>query len=240
MTNSPKTYSPTPNNPKTFWKLIKSCFGNKQSISIPPLIHNNNLIHEDSSKATLLNEYFISQSIPPNSNIPLPDFSYVTDARLGHINVTPTLVHKILSNLDVSKACGPDKINNKILKQCASSLCVPLSNLFNKSLSLGIFPSQWKLADVSAIFKKLNRQIKENYRPISLLSCISKVFERLVYNDFFDYLVTNKLLCEDNSGFKYGDSTIFRLTSLLHSIYQGLDSNKEVILVFLDISKAFD
>jgi hypothetical protein len=93
---------------------------------------------------------------------------------------------------------------------------------------------------ISAIFKKIDKQIKSNYRPISLLSCISKVFERIVFNVLYSHLKDNNILNEYNSGFKDQDSAINRLLAITDSIYKGLDQKKDLLLVFLDISKAFD
>ena len=107
-------------------------------------------------------------------------------------------------------------------------------------MNSGYFPSSWKEAMVTAIFKKNDRQDKTNYRPISLLSCMSKVFERIVFNFLYDYLVKNGLLNEHNSGFRKNDSTVNRLLALLDSIYKGLEEHKDIILILLDISKAFD
>jgi hypothetical protein len=166
---------------KNYWKLIKNSMGNRQSVGIPTMTENDLIIHDDKDKATLLNDYFVSQTKIPDSKFPLPPFSYTTDARLSNVEITPSIVKQILLNLDISTATGHDQINNKILKECASSLCTPLSELFNKSLDLGIFPSNWKEAMITALFKKQNRQLKINYRPISLLSCISKVLERIIY-----------------------------------------------------------
>ena len=88
------------------------------------------------SMSTLV--YFVSQSIPPHNNMPLPNFTYTTEARLAHIDITPDLVTKTLK--DINKACGPDKINNRVLKARAQSLSVPLSFIFQKSLNQGYFP----------------------------------------------------------------------------------------------------
>jgi hypothetical protein len=107
-------------------------------------------------------------------------------------------------------------------------------------LELGQYPSSWKEAIVTALFKKLNRQIKGNYRPISLLCCISKVFERIVFNSTYNYLTTNNLLDDENSGFAKNDSAILKLIALVNSIYKGLDDQQELLLIFLDITKAFD
>ena len=143
---------------KSYWKLVKSVYGNKQHVNIPPLLEDGVLINNDIDKANLLNNYFISQTIPPNTNIPLPVFEYLTNARLDNIVITPAIVGKVLQSLDPSKATGPDGIGNRVLKECAESLSVPLSIIFNKSLDLGLFPDQWKDAIVSAIFKKDDRQ----------------------------------------------------------------------------------
>jgi hypothetical protein len=187
-----------------------------------------------------MNDYFCSQSIPPDTNIPLPPFKYNTDARLSSITVTPSIIKNILIDLNTTTSMGSDNISNKILKECANSLCYPLSILFKKSLLLGVFPTSWKEALVTSIFKKDNRQLKSNYRPISLLSCIFKVFERIIHTQLYSYCNTNNLLNECNSGFKKFDSAINRLLSLTKDIQDGLDKHKEIILIFMDISKAFD
>ncbi len=96
------------------------------------------------------------------------------------------------------------------------------------------------MSNVSPVYKKAFRYLKENYRPVSLLSCVSKIMERIVYNALYNFFKVNGLLSERNSGFKEKDSTINQLVHLCHQIYQGLDSAKDICLVFLDVSKAFD
>ena len=220
--------------------MVKSVFNNNKHASIPTLVDNGIHYTHDTDKAELLNNYFVSQSVLPASDVALPPFYYLTPARLDQIAVTPEAVKKILLSLDTSKAVGPDQIGNRILKECAESLCILLSILFKKSLDEGIFPDLWKEAVVTAIFKKIDRQVKSNYRPISLLSCISKVLEKIVFNTLYSFLILNNLLSETNSGFKPNDSAIARLLAILESIYQGLDDHKDSIFVSLDISKAFD
>jgi hypothetical protein len=225
---------------KTYWKLLKNTKDSQNDTSIPTMLDNDNLITDNKDKAELLNDYFIEQSKLPDGPLQPPTVDIVTDARLDHIIITPTIVKQVLLQLDVSKSTGPDQISNKILKNCADSLCLPLSILFNKSLELGQYPSSWKLALVTAIFKKLSKQIKSNYRPISLLCCISKVFERIVFNSTYQHLTINNLLDDENSGFKKDDSAILKLLALTDSIYKGLDDQEEILLTFLDITKAFD
>ena len=93
---------------------------------------------------------------------------------------------------------------------------------------------------MTALYKKGDSTSAKNYRPVSLLPCIAKVFERLVFNVIYDYLISNKLLTDKNSGFKKNDSTVYQLTHIVNNIYNELDNKNDVCVVFLDITKAFD
>ena len=112
--------------------------------------------------------------------------------------------------------------------------------LANASFNSGCFPSAWKKSNIVPIFKKGEKTSVSNYRPISLLSCTSKIIERVVFNELYDYCVKNNLLSEKNSGFKKNDGTINQLINLTNKIYQGLDDENEVAMIFLDLSKAYD
>ena len=200
------------------------------------------MVTSDTDKASILNQYFISQSklppIPPGFR--LPPLHFVTDSRISSIQTTEADVLKILKSLKIDKANGPDGISNRLLKSTAESLAMPLSKLFNLSLSQGKFPSQWKQANVSPIHKKDNRQHVSNYRPISLLSCISKVLEKVVFLKLYKYSSENSLLTEKNSGFKPLDSTINQLIHITNTIYEALNRKEDVCAVYLDVSRAFD
>ena len=127
-----------------------------------------------------------------------------------------------------------------ILKNTASGISPYLTKLFNHSLRTSSFPDSWKKCNVCPVFKKNDKQTKSNYRPISLLCNVSKVFERLIYNVLYGYFMRYELLTSRNSGFRSNDSTINQLLKILHDIYNGLELQKEAMMVFLDISKAFD
>ena len=224
---------------KTFWRLVSSVFDSNHS-GIPTLFENNTQITDNRDKAELLNNFFASQTHLPPSNNNLPPFNYITDARLDHITITPTAVKHILLNLNTNKAVGEDTISNKLLKNCADSLCLPLAIIFQRSIDMGIFPDTWKKAIVSAILKKLDPSSKTNYRPISLLSCISKVFEKTVFNQTYPYLITNKLLSIINSGFMKDDGAINRLLAMIEKVRKGFDDRQDSLFISLDVSKAFD
>ncbi len=140
----------------------------------------------------------------------------------------------------MSKASGPDSVGNKFIKILCDSVVEPLTVFFNYSLDHGVFPSKWKHANVTPIFKKGDMSTVTNYRPVSLLSCLSKVFEKAVSNRLISYIKENNLISANQSGFMPDDGTTNQIVKIVDYILQGFDSGKDTIAVFLDISKAFD
>ena len=126
-----------------------------------------------------------------------------------------------------------------MLKMCGESIHKPLEYIFQASLNDERFPSEWKKANVVPIHKKDDKQALKRYRPVSLLPVCAKIFERIIYNRTFEYLIQSSLITENQSGFKPGDSCINQLLSITHEIYKSFDNSFEVKGVFLDISKAF-
>ena len=126
-----------------------------------------------------------------------------------------------------------------MIKICGKSLCKPLEMIFKSCIKKGEYPSEWKKANVVPVHKKGDKQLLKNYRPISLLPIFGKIFERIIYNNIFEYLTTNKLISDNQSGFKPGDSCVNQLLSITHEIYHSLDNGLEVRGVFLRISKDF-
>ena len=107
-------------------------------------------------------------------------------------------------------------------------------------MSSGVFPCQWKFANVIPLFKKDDRQSKLDYLPVSLLCSLSKILEKIVFIRLYNFLLEIGCLNLLQSGFHPGDSTVNQLIYLVHQIYQAVEDGKEVRMVFLDISKAFD
>ena len=101
---------------------------------------------------------------------------------------------------------------------------------------------RWKEANITPVHKKKDKQIVSNYRPISLLPIFAKVFERIVFKNMYNYLVSNNQITKHQSGFRPGDSCTNQLLSLIHEIHLAFDDNRclEVRSVYLDMSKAFD
>ena len=129
-----------------------------------------------------------------------------------------------------------------MIKLCGQHLCVPLKIIFDNILETGIFPDQWKEANVTPVHKKNNKQLITNYRPISLLPILAKIYERIIFKNMYNYLISNNLITKNQSGFKPGDSVVNQLLSIVHEIHTAFDDKNcfEVRSVYLDISKAFD
>ena len=114
--------------------------------------------------------------------------------------------------------------------------------VFEGALQEGKYPDCWKKANVVPVHKKESKSLIRNYRPISLLSILGKIFERLIYRDLFNHFYCNNLFTKNQSGFMPGDSCIFQLLSIVHEIDSSLDCNPAIDVrgVFLDISKTLD
>ena len=104
----------------------------------------------------------------------------------------------------------------------------------------GIFPNKWKKANVTPIFKKKDKNLVTNYRPISLLPLCGKIFEKIIYDNLYSYIYKNNFITDKQSGYKRGDSTVKQLLSITNEIHKTFDEGKELRAVFLDISRAFD
>ncbi len=129
-----------------------------------------------------------------------------------------------------------------MIKLGDAALVIPLKIIFKNCLRRGVFPEIWKFANVVPVHKKNEKNVKGNYRPISLLPIFGKVLEKLMYDTLYSHLVTNELLNPNQSGFRPGDSTVNQLISITHTIFKAFDCNPplDVRSVYLDISKAFD
>ena len=160
-----------------------------------------------------------------------------TGNHLSSVNFCQDDIAKIIQNLDPNKAHGHDNIS---IKNSGFSICKPLEMVFKQCIETGVFPSEWKKANIVPIHKKGDKQTLENYRIVPLLSICGKILERLLFNQMFNFFIENKLISLNQSGFKLGDSCTNQLLSNTHEIYESFDVGLEVRSVFLDILKAFD
>ena len=161
----------------------------KQKSPLPPLFNGPEVLSSASDKAKFFAENVSVNSSLDDSGISLPVFPSRTNLKLHTISVTPKMVRKVVMNLDLSKASGPNCIPVVVLKNCEPELFYILAELFNKCLKECCFPYCWKVSSVIPVFKNVGgRSTAKNYHPVSLLSVFSKVFEKLVNNRIVDHV----------------------------------------------------
>ena len=222
-------------DPKKFWNFYNS---KTKSKSIPETIVRDEVrFNSPLDKAAAFNDYFYSNFTRSDDN-DLPDIPIYENLNLECVDFFPREVRAVLRNLDKSKASGPDNISPRVLRECSDNLCYSLALLFGISMQQGKLPDTWKLANVVPVFKKGERHNICNYRPISLLSVVSKVMERCIYNRI--YPVLRPQIYSGQHGFSRNRSTATQLTLVQHRIGEILDKGGQVDMIYLDFAKAFD
>ena len=140
----------------------------------------------------------------------------------------------------MNKATGPDNIPAKLLRPIATTIAPLLTHILNRSLRMGVVPSQWKHARVTPIYKSGDKTCMENYRPISVIPIFAKNMEKVVYNQIHDYLTNNAILSDCQSGFRPLHSTVSALLNVTDKWLDVIDKGNIVGLVMIDFKKAFD
>ena len=195
--------------------------------------------------AETINDHFTNVAQVLAQDIPVVDVnpeSYLkpTDHSFSLQIPSVDIVSNVLSKIDEKKATGLDMIPSKLLKMAANIVAPSLTSIFSKSILTGIYPNDWKTAKVTPLFKKGIKSDPNNYRPISVIPIISKVFERIVYNQLFHYLDDNKLLLGCQSGFRSLHSTLTALLEATNAWSVNIDNGLLNGVVFIDLTKAFD
>jgi sarcosine oxidase/L-pipecolate oxidase len=179
---------------------INDLTGKKQKEGIPFLNAENGVkIFDDYGKCSLLNDYFAQQSHLNDTGVVTPPVTLLTENFLDTMCFTPIDVQKVIKGLNISKAIG-----NIFIKRILPIMCNDLTILFNYSIDNEVYPSQWKSSNVIPVFKKGEKTRPQNYRPISLLCCISKVFERLVSDKVMKYINTIMDVVAAKKGGEFG------------------------------------
>ena len=209
---------------------------------IAPILKGGTIILNCIVKAKRFNEHFSNQCKLILNNSSLPVFEYITDKRMDSVSIKDEEILLLIRKLNPNKAAGSDGISGQILLTCDSSAVLPLKIIFKNILETSIYPNIWKLANVTSIFKKDDKQLVKNYRPISLLPICGKLFKKMIFTSLYSYLNNKSLITHNQSGFRPGDSTTNPLLFLVNENHEAFEDQKslEVRAVFLDISKAFD
>jgi len=165
---------------------------------------------------------------------------YSTDVGCMRNEYEAVEIEDITKLLKTKNSHGYDKISTNILKSSIYYISYPLTYICNKMLSSGVFPTRLKFAEVKPIFKKGVKKVTTNYRPISLLTSFSKIFEKVIYNRIFHHINYNHILVNEQYGFRHASSTDIASYNLTKNILSALNNKLLVGGIFCDLHKAFD
>ena len=208
----------------------------------PSITYNGVTGKTPREKAEIFNSYFSSvfQKSRVNSDNGDTDSAvrFPSDSELSEITVSEEEVTSYLRNLDVNKSHGPDEIHPRLLNVCCEQIGPSLCALFNHSLNCGRVPTEWKSANITPVHKNESKELAENYRPILLLSIVSKPLERCVSNNLHQHVSGH--ISDEQHGFVRNRSCVTQLLSVFHTIGENLDKNIQTDILYLVFAKAFD
>ena len=237
------------NDIRKTWDILKDIINTKKSKSdFPPYFTDLGIkISGSKTIADKFNEYFtkigpeLARSIDTSHKIHFDNYlKSPCQLSFQFQYTTPDSIEKIIGDLKPKSSAGYDNLSSKLLKDIKGIISCPLSIIINQSLCSGIFPSKLKLAEVIPLYKKEDQRVFGNYRPISLLSSISKIFEKVAFKQILEYFTSNNLLFESQYGFRENHSTELAALELIDRIKLEMDRKKIPFSIFLDLSKAFD
>ena len=242
------------NNMKKTWSILKEVVFktktketgiNKLNLSQPDSFTTS--LNDPALIAEYFNNYFSSVGSRISSSLPIENFDPIDLMNDNCINDSlfflPTDKKEIIeTTLSVKSkvSTGHDNLSNKLIKEIVAHISIPLTHIFNKSLSLGAVPDIYKIAKVIPVFKTGDKNDPNNYRPISLLPAFSKILEKIVYKRVINFLLKYNVIYPQQYGFLNGRSTEQAMIDLVLSITKAIEDKQATIGIFLDLSKAFD
>ena len=234
-------------NIKKTWQIIKNIVNKNKASQLQTKfkLNDGSFTTDGCVISNKFNDFFVN--IGPNLAAKIPEqnlspLDFMDQPLLNSIylsEVTSEEINNILKSLK-NGAAGYDELNACLLKHISPFITEPLKYLSNLSLSEGIFPTELKLANVIPLYKADDAFLFNNYRPVSLLCVISKVFEKVMYNRLIDFLETFAILNNSQFGFRKMHSTYMALMTLMNRLISSLENDEYILGIFLDFSKAFD
>ena len=242
-----KYFTENAGNIKKTWSGIKNIINIRSTATSMPaaMMIDKKVTSNPTDIAEGFNSYFssIAEKLLPKTHPGSKHFSaYLQNPLQSNFTFRPTDTVEVMSIIDSlgSESSGPFSIPTGIFQFLKANLCHPLTAIINMSFVTGIYPDQLKIAKVIPVFKKGDKLLVSNYRPISLLSNINKIYEKLVYKRLYSFLNIHNCIYELQFGFRAGHSTNHALFSLTEKIRVALDTGNFACGIFVDFQKAFD
>ena len=235
-------------NKKKTWQIINEIRGKVKNKMKPSFLIDNERIYMRRIIANKFNKYFATLASNLNEdtygNIPItayPSFeSYLSkrsDFSIFLEDSDPAEIAAIINDLKTGKSSD---IPIVLVKASCKIISPYLSTLYNNCMQFGIFPQLLKLSRITPVYKKGNKELIENYRPISTLPIFGKIFEKIIYNRIYTFLSSQGILTNSQFGFRKGFSTGHAVHHSVNIINDALQKNEHVLGIFIDLSKAFD
>ena len=242
-----KRVETTKNKSKLMWKIINGALhiNKNKSKQVISKIKNSSSTHVTNAFdiSNTFNNFFVNVGKSMSKNIPNQENVIYSPRVMNSLVISetnPDEIGKLLDGLNDNKSCRRDDIPVKFLKLSKNIISEFLVFIFNKCISLGTYPSLLKVAKVIPLYKEGPKDDCSNYRPISLLMHINKVFEKLIHTRLYSFLHKNKILNGNQYGFRKNSSTAFAIYDLIENKLQNLDESLITCALFVDLSKAFD
>ena len=239
--------------PKELWKTLKSLGlpSKKASTSKIFLKEGEKISYDDANNASIFKTFYSSLADNLLAKLPSPSGKYgINSVKSYYKNSLSTKfnisqletqnVLEILQSLNSEKAAGIDNIPCKFLKDGANILAKHICQICNLSIKQSLFPHQCKIAKIKPLFKKGSKTDPKNYRPISLLPLISKIIERVIFDQTQEFLQKQNVFCRYQSGFRKNYSTDLCLSYLCDKVKKGFDCNLFTGMILIDLQKSFD
>jgi len=234
-------------NPKKTWELINQAINNTVTVpKIDNITVNGHSTNNKSDIANAFNDFFadvgknISDSVPPSQKVPENFLQDINPPDMFLNPISPATVVNLLKSLKSKSSTDIEGLTVSLLKEVAIEISKPLSHIFSRSFATGIFPDKLKISRIVPVFKGGDADLCDNYRPIALLSQISKILEKSVANSLSHHLHYNKLIHPNQYGFQHRVSTEHNLTCVINYISSALNDGEYCLGIFLDLKKAFD
>ena len=224
------------NNPKEYWKIINSIIGtSKENDTVEPDMMTQ-------SKADEFNHFFanIGEGILKELNLHIPPTELKGMEGFSFSHETEEAVSKLIDNIKSNVATGQDGISSQIIKESKHVIAPIMTKIINLGYDTNCFPNSMKEAVIKPLHKKEDTNIISNYRPISILPCLSKIFEKSAANQLTKYLENQNLISACQHAYRKQHGTTTCLFQIINYVQKLLDDKKLVAIVSLDLSKAFD
>ena len=244
-----KVFQHQKDDPRKMWATISSLTSGKKAASSLPesFIIDGKTVTDQQQIADEFNLYFLNIASKMTESLGPADSSFKSYLNKHHKShkfkfrhVNEDEVSKCIDSLKNKRTLDCYGLSTEIVKLCKSELVPVLALLINQCIDRGIFPEQLKQARVTAIHKKGDKNVFENYRPISILPALSKIFERILHSQLSKYFTDNNLFYSSQYSFRQHHSTEFAALEFIDTVVNHLETRKPFISLYMDLSKAFD